>query len=291
MRPKKSPLSLFDDIPAPVPDKKVTNVASVPQRSPFRYPGGKTWLVPTIRKWLDNDVERLIEPFCGGAIVSLTAAAENLAESVLMIEKDEEVAAVWDVIFSDYKWLVDKILSFNMSMDNVNGILQTEPDDVRGMAFKTIIKNRTSRGGILAKGAGLIKRGENGKGLMSRWYPVTLARRIADIAALKDKITFIKGDAFDYFSPENYTDRTYYFIDPPYYVAGKRLYTFSEIDHESLFKSVSNLGCHFLMTYDKNEYILSLVEKYHMQWRTIPMRTTHLIQKEELLVSDNFCWL
>ena len=25
------------------------NVASVPQRSPFRYPGGKTWLVPQVR--------------------------------------------------------------------------------------------------------------------------------------------------------------------------------------------------------------------------------------------------
>lgn len=29
---------------------KVVNVASVPQRSPFRYPGGKTWLVPVVRK-------------------------------------------------------------------------------------------------------------------------------------------------------------------------------------------------------------------------------------------------
>lgn len=27
-------------------DLRVVNVASVPQRSPFRYPGGKTWLVP-----------------------------------------------------------------------------------------------------------------------------------------------------------------------------------------------------------------------------------------------------
>lgn len=28
---------------------KVINVATVPLRSPFRYPGGKTWLVPRIR--------------------------------------------------------------------------------------------------------------------------------------------------------------------------------------------------------------------------------------------------
>ena len=30
----------------------VVNVASVPQRSPLRYPGGKTWLIPHIREWL-----------------------------------------------------------------------------------------------------------------------------------------------------------------------------------------------------------------------------------------------
>ena len=30
------------------------NVASAPQRSPFRYPGGKTWLIPYIRQWLTS---------------------------------------------------------------------------------------------------------------------------------------------------------------------------------------------------------------------------------------------
>jgi len=61
------------------------NVASVPQRSPFRYPGGKTWLIPTVRKWLryDASAKGLIESFTGGGIVSLTAAFENMALSGL----------------------------------------------------------------------------------------------------------------------------------------------------------------------------------------------------------------
>src|SRR3954453_16467871 len=45
------------------------NVASVPQRSPFRYPGGKTWLVPYIRSWLTSKKAVpciLVEPFAGG---------------------------------------------------------------------------------------------------------------------------------------------------------------------------------------------------------------------------------
>ena len=43
----------------------VVNVATVPQRSPLRYPGGKTWLIPHIREWLQHTrPEILIEPFC-----------------------------------------------------------------------------------------------------------------------------------------------------------------------------------------------------------------------------------
>src|SRR5688572_1473948 len=79
------------------------NVASVPQRSPFRYPGGKTWLIPYIRDWLHSKghtPSRLIEPFAGGAIVSLTVAFERLARHVVFAEFDEGVAAVWRVVLN-----------------------------------------------------------------------------------------------------------------------------------------------------------------------------------------------
>ena len=79
---------------------KVVNVASVPQRSPFRYPGGKTWLIPVVRKWLKQtkSSKTIIEPFAGGAIVALTVAAERLADHVTFVELDEQVASVWQVI-------------------------------------------------------------------------------------------------------------------------------------------------------------------------------------------------
>ena len=39
---------------SPIP---AVNVACVPQRSPLRYPGGKTWLIPHIRYWLTGRME------------------------------------------------------------------------------------------------------------------------------------------------------------------------------------------------------------------------------------------
>src|SRR5213078_3422752 len=82
----------------------IVNVASVPQRSPFRYPGGKTWFVPYLRDWLGSRKKRpavFVEPFAGGGIASLTVAMEALADRVVMAELDSNVAAVWKAILSN----------------------------------------------------------------------------------------------------------------------------------------------------------------------------------------------
>ena len=176
------------------PKNKVINVASVPQRSPFRYPGGKTWLVPTVRKWLKQDrkpIPLMIEPFAGGGIVSLTAAFENLAERVIMTELDPEVSAVWETIFSDdNQWLADKILHFNLNIETAREALQADIKQVRDIGFNTILKNRICHGGIITKGSGFIKNGENGKGISSRWYAKTLYDRITAIQQVIKKVEY-----------------------------------------------------------------------------------------------------
>jgi DNA adenine methylase len=276
------------------PTQGIVNVASVPQRSPFRYPGGKTWLVPIIRKWLksfDGKQVTLVDTFAGGGIVALTAAFENLAKDVIMIEKDEEVAAVWKAILGpENHWLVNRIMTFNLTIENVREILDKQKKSPRESGFRTILKNRVFHGGILAKGSGLIKHGENGKGIASRWYPKTLGRRIAAIEHIKNKIRFIGGDAFT-FLEENLSKKNYcYFIDPPYTVAGRRLYTYHDVNHNGLFESCARLKGGFLMTYDDSEEIRALAHKFNFPYITIPMKTTHHLQKHELLISKSLDW-
>jgi DNA adenine methylase len=289
-------LCLFNirDINEQTAGTSVINVASVPQRSPFRYPGGKTWLIPLVRQWLRQEkkqVTELIEPFAGGGIVSLTATFENLAAHITMVEKDEEVAAVWEVILNGKnQWLADKIFSYDLTMENVRADLDKPDKHITDIAFCTILKNRIFHGGILAKGSGMIKNGENGKGITSRWYPKTLRDRIMAIEHVKNKINFIRGDAFDILSENQYNENAYFFIDPPYTIAGKRLYTHSEVDHERLFELTSKLRGKFMMTYDNTSDIRQLAEKYNLCYRTIPMKTTHHLEKKEMIISDNFFW-
>ncbi len=286
-------LTIFDAEPTQPAKPKVVNVASVPQRSPFRYPGGKTWLIPTVRQWLrlEKPVQLFIEPFAGGGIVSLTAAFENLASRITMIELDEEVAAVWEVILNGQnEWLADKILTFELTRENINRELNNPEKETKDVAFCTILKNRVFHGGIIAKGSGMIKHGENGKGIASRWYARTLADRIRAVRFVKHKIDFIRTDAFKVIEEHCKHKHACFFIDPPYTIAGKRLYNYCDIDHEKLFYLTSKIEGKYMLTYDDTAEIRALANKYHLKFMTLPMKTTHHLEKNEIIIADGFDW-
>jgi DNA adenine methylase len=164
-------LSLFPELCTDDTTLKPVNVASIPQRSPFRYPGGKTWFVPTFRNWISNlypKPEVLIEPFAGGGIISLTALFENLVDNVVMVELDDDIAAVWKTVVGGHtKWLAKRIIEFDLTKESVIREISRSDVDVKEKAFQTILKNRTFHGGILAEGSGFLKYGENGKGIRS----------------------------------------------------------------------------------------------------------------------------
>ncbi len=286
--------SLFDETKT----EDIVNVASVPQRSPFRYPGGKTWFVPRLRRWLASRGTKprtFIEPFTGGGIISLTVAFERLAERVTMVELDADVAAVWHTLLSDEaKWLGEKIAAFCLTPENVQEELACPGVTRREKAFQTLLRNRVNHGGILAPGSGRLKHGENGKGMASRWYPETLKTRINNIAIVAEHICFVQGDGLTVLRENANDTAAMFFIDPPYTAAGKkagsRLYTHNELDHEELFRVCQTLKGDFLMTYDNAEGVRELAAKYGFATLAIPMKTTHHAKMTELLISRDLSW-
>ncbi len=278
---------------------KPVNVASVPQRSPFRYPGGKTWFVPTFRHWIaqmDGKPRLLVEPFAGGGIISLTALFENLVENVVMVELDEEVAAVWEALVDgDAEWLANRILAFDLTKEGVIQELRRSPATRKEKAFQTLLKNRTLHGGILAQGSGFLKYGENGKGISSRWYARTLAKRLLALDPIARRIDFRCDDGLRVmqgFAPDR---GAVYFIDPPYSAGGKkagtRLYTHSSLDHERLFALCQSLRGDFLMTYDNAEEVKAMARAHGFQMRLVPMANTHHARMEELVIGRHLAWM
>jgi len=294
---RQSPL--FPELSEELGILKPVNVASVPQRSPFRYPGGKTWFVPTFRQWLESKYAKpsiLVEPFAGGGIISLTAIFENLVEKAVMVELDEEIAAVWEsIVNGDAEWLANRILGFELTKEAVIQELNKNPNTQRGKAFQTILKNRTFHGGILAEGSGFLKYGENGKGIHSRWYPGTLAKRLLNLKQVANKIDFRCDDGLKVMQEFATNQAAIFFIDPPYTAggkkAGKRLYKHYDLDHDQLFTLCETLKGDFLMTYDNAEEVKKMARCHGFQMRLIPMKNTHHATMEELVIGKDLSWM
>jgi DNA adenine methylase len=236
-----------------------------------------------------------VEPFAGGGSISLLAAAEGYAEKVVMVELDPEIAAVWHTVLSDdCQWLMKSIMNFDLTPENLYSELSVSPRSTKHRAFQTILRNRTAHGGIMAPGSGVIKNGEKGKGITSRWYPLTLSRRMEEIQCYRDKIEFIEGDGLQ--TLEEYDSaETCFFIDPPYTAggkkAGRRLYSFSELDHDLLFELSSHTMGQTLLTYNDATELHDMADQHGFTWRRVAMQNTHLNKLTELLICRDFTWL
>lgn len=264
----------------------------MPQRSPLRYPGGKTWLVPHVRHWLGTGgpVPLIVEPFAGGGIVSLTAVMEGYAEEALMVELDRDVSAFWRAALKHTDELVELVSAFQPTRASIEALANNPPDSVLEHGFRTLVLNRTKRGGVLAPGASLIRHGESGNGVSSRWYPDTLIRRLRAVSQHANQLHFVEGDGVALLSMMSSVEGARFFVDPPYTArggkrAGRRLYAHNDVDHGRIFKAVADTD--FMLTYDCSDEIVDLVAEHGFHAVQVNMKSGHHATLAELVISPS----
>ncbi len=139
-----------------------------------------------------------------------------------------------------------------------------------------------------------MKNGENGKGLLSRWYPTTLAKRINAIGGIREQFTVIEGDGIAEIRNHHRNADAAFFIDPPYTAdgkkAGKRLYLYNELDHADLFDVAQNIAGDFLMTYDNADGVRRMAQDRGFDLEPVAMKNTHHAKMTELLIGKNLEW-
>lgn len=266
------------------------NVSCVMQRSPLRYPGGKTWLVPHIKEWLKDPVDLLVEPFAGGGIVSLTAVMDNLAQQAVMVELDRNLSSFWRAALEYPEELIQRIRTFTPTRADVECIALNFPETVQDQGFRTLVLNRTRRGGILASGSSYMRNGEDNAGICSRWYPDTLILRLKAIAEHSDRLLFYEGDGLRTLELLCSYKGAAFFVDPPYTTnggkrAGTRLYTHNSVNHERIFSVLADSNANFLMTYDCSPVVKELVKRYDFDAVSVEMKTTNHRRIPELVIT------
>lgn len=263
------------------------NVRPVTMRflSPFRYPGGKSWLIPEVKRWVGDSKPNFVEPFCGGASVSLELVKSDLVLSAVIADKDKRVISVFSSALYWPDQLCSEISKFKPTLENVKRVLRGRPSSRSRLAFRALVANRFSCGGIMAPGAGLIGRGERGRGLASRWYPETLCARIREIRGMRDSLMAVCADfsttLFFYGSMAG----AHWFIDPPYRTAGRRLYMHHKVSIGQLFRDTHLIAGRIMMTLEDTSEALRLAREHKFGVREIKMKSNHHATKTELILT------
>ena len=221
--------------------------------SPFRYPGGKSKLLPQIMselKDLENLSENFTDVFVGSASVSLEVAETFPDTRIQMNDKDPRIAAFWKVTCSDgVDELIEKIdvdPTWNLFTDTQSMKCTTDLD----LAFQGIFLNRTAYNGILSAGP-IGGWDQSGKYKIDSHY---------NIKKLKEKILYCNRLLADrtIVTCEDFRtvlstsgEKTAIYLDPPYIMKGNGLYGFdmSNQDHHALAAILQGHD-NWLLSYD-----------------------------------------
>lgn len=274
-------------------------------KSPLRYPGGKSFLVPYVVRFLALNKLKphiFVEPFAGGASISLALLGLNLVENIALYDSDPLIVGFWKVIFRDGIWLQEMVEREQVNLELWETLRGSKAQSDRDNAWKCLFLNRTSFSGILTQKAGPI----GGKAQSSiykidcRFYRETLKKRLQDLWSIRDRVQEIaKTDWKDVVqqyknavSVDGKDDRVFYF-DPPFFHKAEILYNkfFKYQDHEMLIKTLSTLDAPWLLSYDHCNEVIELFNRYDLKYKEIPVRYTssaQQVRKEKLeLVASN----
>lgn len=248
----------------------------VPILSPLRYPGSKRRLAGYIKRVLELNKlhpRLLIEPFAGGASVSLQLLAWDAVERAIIADIDPLVAAFWRVVFWDTDWLVDQVLRVPVTLEKWYEFKHSRPQTDREKALVCLFLNRTSFSGILAPSAGPIGgiRGESSYSLGCRFPRERLVERIRRASSLRDRVIVEEVSWEQIVGNGLHGENVFYYFDPPFFEKGSKLYTyyFRDEDHWRFRDVVVALHHPWLLSYDASLSVLKLYGDTGLKIHTI----------------------
>ncbi|MCL1907250.1 MAG: DNA adenine methylase [Propionibacteriaceae bacterium] len=243
--------------------------------SPLRYPGSKRKLLPALRQIIeanhDSPLDLFVEPFCGGASVSLGLLELGVIKHALIADFDPLIAAFWMEATARPEQLVRAMYRQPPTLANWDKWRAAQPRKTSQRALKCLFLNRTTFSGIIGGTAGPIGgRAQTSEYTIDcRFNKEQLAKRIRRIGELaadgrlltpsegtwQDTLRLVDGWAADLGAKS-----VVIYLDPPYVEKAHHLYDrpFSRTDHENLAASLLNEQRHWILSYDKVPLVLGL---------------------------------
>jgi DNA adenine methylase len=238
--------------------------------SPLRYPGGKSCLFPMVSAFLnENGLKRghYAEPYAGGSSLALALLMAGQVSDIHLNDVDRGIWCFWKSVLDDTDAFVSLVRSAVLTVEEwrrQREIYKAADDaDILALGFATFFLNRTNRSGIIGSGGVIGGIAQEGNYKMDcRFNRDELIRRIDRIRKYRSRIHLYDQDAIQFLTTAAATlpRKTFFAIDPPYFVKGSSLYTsfYSPSDHAAVAAAILNLDRPWILTYDSASEIKEL---------------------------------
>ncbi|HEX8819806.1 MAG TPA: DNA adenine methylase [Archangium sp.] len=231
--------------------------------TPLRYPGGKARLANNIKRILEvnNLVDgHYVEVYAGGAGVACSLLIDEYVSHVHINDYDRSVYSFWSSVLNNTESLCRKIRDTRVTVaqwrkQRAVQANQSKADELE-LGFSTFFLNRTNRSGIICSGGVIGGNDQTGEWKIdARYNKSELIERIQRIARYRDRITLYRSDAAELLHCllPKLPKKTLLYLDPPYYVKGKRrLYAnfYEHADHEKISKVIQTAKLPWIVSYD-----------------------------------------
>lgn len=243
--------------------------------SPLRYPGGKLKVVDYVKRLFEvNDLMdgTYIEPYAGGASVALTLLFSEYASRIKINDIDRSIYAFWYSVLNETEALCRLVVDTPVNMEtwHAQRDVQQHKQEVEllELGFSTFFLNRTNRSGILSGGVIGGKNQDGNFKIDARFNKEDLIERIESVAEYADRIELTSMDAVELIkSIKKPTEKTFCYLDPPYYVKGRDLYLnyYNDDDHKAIAKAIKKYKGKWIISYDAVDFIRELYKKYRQK--------------------------
>ncbi|MCA8078992.1 DNA adenine methylase [Burkholderia cepacia] len=244
--------------------------------SPLRYPGSKVGLVDWFESFLENHNltgVQFVEPYAGSAALSLNLLSRGAVSSVMLFERDPLLFSFWYSVFRHPDELIAHVERFEASLATRAELswlreMDEVSEDVTLMGFAGLLFNRTSFSGVLHAGpiGGVEQR--SAYSVDCRYNKSELIRRIVQYAKLSESVDVYFGDAVHALSDARATENEnrLFYVDPPYYVQGRKLYRYSYefSDHMLLSETLATANYRWVLSYDDHAAIRHFYRNFRL---------------------------
>jgi DNA adenine methylase len=239
--------------------------------SPLRYPGGKYRFAKFIHQAIETSQERpkvFIEPFCGGAGASLVLLENGWVDAIALNDADPLIASFWQVVFgvdasnrSDLNWLLKKLETSPITVQEWKSQKTLQPQSVREAAWKCLFLNRTSFNGILHHAGPIGGWNQQKRTLDVRFNREHLALRLESLYSRREQVQAVKNQPWkEFVSTFTKVRGAFYYFDPPYYHRAEQLYghLFDPVGHQDLRDYLSRMKAPWILSYDDSSEVRDL---------------------------------